>query len=167
MDKKLAKRQKAAVKLLQNVEAERKPFCAAHVVPDYDGTKYQSFHNGFIGFMLKEELPDLPLIEPMNIVKTINETESRMQYGDTQHYKPSRRDIIEHIKKQKLENKAKGVKEVITYHIGNHVYNAEYLISAMEILGGDIELSQDESKRPTPGILKSENGKAIVMAVRP
>ena len=166
-DKKFEARQKKAVKLLQEVGAEKKPMSAAHIVEDYDGIKYQSFTNGFMGFMLKEEMPDLMFMEPLNMVKVIRENESKLRYEDTLVYRPSLKEIKEYIKIKKAENKDKLIQDDIIYQIGNHYYNAQYLVDVFEVLGGNIEMIQDETKPTTPGIFTSENGKAILLPIKP
>ena len=163
-DKKFIKRKQAAGKFLTMVSEEKLPMCGAHIVADFDNTKYQCFTNGYVGFMLNEPLPDLHIAEPYNMVKKVTECERNM--NNAQSYKLNLKEIRSHIKTQKEKNKEKGKTEIISYQIGNHFYNAQYILEIYEILGGDIEMFQDELTSYTPGIFKSENGKAILMPLK-
>jgi len=166
IDKKFMKRQQAAERLLKKVSDKWIPMTGSHIVSDYDGSEYQCFSNGYIGFMLKEPLPDLRLAEPFNMMKTIEDCERNRVTRETSYHTIVPKDLKDAIKKQKDKNKEKGTDDAAYFDIGNHTYNAQYLLDAYEILGGDITLYQDESNVVSPGIMESENGKAMVMPVR-
>lgn len=120
--------------------------------------------NGFTGFMFNEALDGV-------VVGDQTDFNLSKCFPDESTYKEITLDIADvksKIKLHKAKEAGKKAKDKTAYQyiIDGHYYNAEYLVDAYEILGGDIVFKQNDNVFH-PAIMENENGKAVVLPIRP
>lgn len=131
---------------------------------EHNGETYQSFTNGFTGFLLNPALPGLPEAKtPFDLAKCLPAG------GEPVPDLPARlaeaRRILAEYKASTTaaERKYRTNPPIIISKCG---YNPQYLLDVCAILGGDITMYQDDNKPTSPARLESESGIAILLPVR-
>lgn len=163
----LMRRTKTALRMFDGLEERQYPICGAVIKELPDGSICQCFANGFMAFTLIEPIDGLPAGDnekALDVCKFIYEAEVRKL--DMQETEIDSAAIKAHIKEHKATTKGKRKPPAI-YNLGKCYYNAQYILDACAILGGDVKFYQDENNPIKCALLESENGKAIVLPVSP
>jgi hypothetical protein len=118
--------------------------------------------NGFTAFIFNEILEGVEI----NNTPSIN---LHKCFPDENDYRVVSVDIVDikyRLKLHKSKETGKKKKTTCHYIIDGHHFNAQYLIDAYKILGGKIVFKQNDNVL-SPAIIESENGKSIVLPIRP
>ena len=125
----------------------------------------QLFTNGYTAFFLNPAINGLPEASArarFDIRKCVPNTDNYI----AAEVDPA--DVAAKLKIWKAETPARERRhgKPLIYDIGGMCYNAEFILDCFNILGGNIKFTQPTEWQPTPAVLTSENGKAILLPVR-
>ena len=153
----LLKRTRAAAKYINKCDERRR---GAWVDNDE-----QLFTNGYTAFFLNPPINGLPEASArarFDIRKCVPNTDNYIAV----EVDPA--DVAAKLKIWKAETPARERRhgKPLIYDIGGMCYNAEFILDCFNILGGNIKFTQPTEWQPTPAVLTSENGKAILLPVR-
>ena len=163
----LVKRIKTAQKMMKGIEEYRLPKAGAATKSAADGSKYQTFNNGYFGFILYDELQGLPQGDPVDALdmgEQIRVAESQM--NARQEMEVDLAAIKAHIALHRAEHKGQKHIPSPVWKLGNHSYNAQYILDCFTILGGDVKFYNDPTRPVSGAVLESENGKAALLPLR-
>lgn len=163
----LMKRTKTALKMFDGLKESQYPTCGAVIKKLPDGSTRQCFTNGCYAFALVDPIEGLPSGDKekaLDVCAFVYEAESRKPNMQEVEINPAA--IKAHIKEHKATIKGKRKPPAI-YNLGKCYYNAQYILDACTILGGNVKFYHDENNPIESALLESENGKAILLPVRP
>lgn len=120
----------------------------------------QCFSDGYTGFILENKIEGLEKIENqvLDLHKALECT------SVSKEIKVDINEIKTAVKIYKSTHKRNA--PPFEYDLGISRYNAEYIISCYDILGGNIVFKQSETNEISPAILESENGIAILLPMK-
>lgn len=163
----LMKRTKTALKMFDGLEESQYPTCGAVIKKLPDGSARQCFTNGCYAFVLVDPIEGLPAGDKekaLDICTFVYEAENRKPNMQEVEINPAA--IKAYIKEHKATTKGKRKPPAI-YNLGECYYNAQYILDACTILGGNVKFYHDENNPIKCALLESENGKAILLPVIP
>ena len=125
----------------------------------------QLFTNGYTAFFLNPAINGLPEASArarFDIRKCVPNTDNYIAV----EVDPA--DVAAKLKIWKAETPARERRhgKPLIYDIGGMCYNAEFILDCFNILGGNIKFAQPTEWQPTPAVLTSENGTAILLPIR-
>lgn len=128
---------------------------------EIDGVKMQCcIIDGFYAFMLKNAL-DVPMTENGGAYSVARVLPDSRDFAECSYDIAEIKTALKLFKAKKDKNE-----KFCKIEINGRYYNAEYFINVVEILGGDIKMYHN-AKQLNAAIFESENGKAILMPLRP
>ena len=155
----LLRRTKAAQKTLSKQSVRK---LGAHMK---DGYQMFTDAGGHIGFALYKPLDGLPQVDNGYDVLWRIETSIKSPLELTEINLSEVELCLKEHKSSAEYKLCKTNKPAAYFMAGEKAYNPEYILTAYEILGGNVDFYQQNDSLASPAYLESENGKAILAPI--